>query len=99
MGERNNKDHESKIDPTGWMVTFGDLLMLLLTFFVMLMSMSTTDKEAFKSVLESFSVPLGQSSGLDGMDASSGLMHHGGAGVMGHSDSQRVRVTIDRTDK
>jgi len=43
MKKRNNKDDGPEMDTTLWMVTFGDLLMLLLTFFVMLLSMSSMD--------------------------------------------------------
>lgn len=39
---------EPAIDLNGWMVTFGDLIMLLLTFFVMLLTMKTMDSGALK---------------------------------------------------
>lgn len=38
-----------------WMATFGDLMNLLLCFFVLLFSMSTIDAEKLKAVAESFS--------------------------------------------
>lgn len=38
-----------------WMATFGDLMNLLLCFFVLLFSMSTIDAERLKQVAESFS--------------------------------------------
>lgn len=37
-----------------WMSTFGDMMNLLLCFFVLLFSMSTIDKEKLKAVADSF---------------------------------------------
>ncbi len=34
-----------------WMITFSDLIMLLLTFFVMLLSMSSMDTKRLKQIL------------------------------------------------
>jgi len=49
----------SRTDPNGWMVTFSDLLNLLLTFFVLLMSMSAMDKQFIEKSLEFFGVGSG----------------------------------------
>jgi chemotaxis protein MotB len=38
-------------DPNAWMVTFSDLIMLLLTFFVMLLAMSSMDQRMLKEIL------------------------------------------------
>ncbi len=35
----------AKIDPNGWLITFSDLITLLLTFFVLLLSMSSMDRK------------------------------------------------------
>ncbi len=43
----------------GWMVTFGDLMSLLLTFFVMLLSFSTMDVVKYKQVAGSLKEALG----------------------------------------
>ncbi len=40
-----------KMNPNAWMVTFSDLIMLLLTFFVMLLSMSSMDTRKLKEML------------------------------------------------
>ena len=37
-------------DPNAWMVTFSDLVMLLLTFFVMLLTMSSMDAKMLKDI-------------------------------------------------
>ncbi|MBW1803923.1 MAG: OmpA family protein, partial [Deltaproteobacteria bacterium] len=39
-----------KLDPSLWMVTFSDLIMLLLTFFVLLLSMSSMDTKRLKEI-------------------------------------------------
>lgn len=55
MGKKNQKDGGgNRIDPTMWMVTFGDLLMLLLTFFVMLLAMSSMDTKSLKTMFSIF---------------------------------------------
>ena len=43
----------------GWMVTYGDIMTLLLTFFVLLISYSTIKEEAFRRALASFQEALG----------------------------------------
>ena len=43
----------------GWMVTYGDIMTLLLTFFVLLISYSTIHEEAFRRALSSFQEALG----------------------------------------
>ncbi|MAO85230.1 MAG: hypothetical protein CMH50_15350 [Myxococcales bacterium] len=39
-------------DPTAWMLTFSDLLTLMLTFFVLLFSMSSLDSKALKEITD-----------------------------------------------
>ncbi len=43
----------------GWMVTYGDLMTLLLTFFVLLLSFSTIHEEEFKKAMASLQGALG----------------------------------------
>jgi len=43
----------------GWMVTFGDMMSLLLTFFIMLLSMATIDIVKYRQVVESFESSFG----------------------------------------
>jgi chemotaxis protein MotB len=50
MGKRNHNTESARLDPNMWMVTFSDMLMLLLTFFVMLLTMSSMDKKKLKEV-------------------------------------------------
>jgi len=59
MGRDKKGGSEEKPDTTMWMVTFGDLLMLLLTFFVMLLTMSSMDSKALKSIFSIFEGGLG----------------------------------------
>ncbi len=57
---RNKKRNEAPdMDPNAWMVTFGDLLMLLLTFFVLLLSMSSMDDLALKRMFSVLSGAIG----------------------------------------
>jgi chemotaxis protein MotB len=51
---RRKKRQESSAGGEGWMVTFSDLMTLLLTFFVLLLSMSSMDQVVIKETLSSF---------------------------------------------
>lgn len=57
--KRDSRKQKEESDSGGgggaaWMVTFSDLSTLLLTFFVLLLSMSTLDKRAFHSAFHNF---------------------------------------------
>jgi hypothetical protein len=46
-------------DPNAWMVTFADLVMLLLTFFVLLLTMSSMDTKKLKRLMTHFTESTG----------------------------------------
>ena len=56
---QNNAAGETKIDPNAWMVTFGDLIMLLLTFFVLLLTMKSMDSGALKERFQEMAATTG----------------------------------------
>ncbi len=45
MGKKKKKGGGLSVDPMGWLITFSDLITLLLTFFVLLLSMSSMDRQ------------------------------------------------------
>lgn len=47
-------DNSQQTDPNAWMVTFGDLIMLLLTFFVLLLTMKSMDKKDTDQMFDYF---------------------------------------------
>lgn len=54
MAKPDNTDKVAfKIDPNAWMVTFSDLLMLMLTFFVLLLTMSSLDAQKVQEIARS----------------------------------------------
>ena len=61
FGSNNGGGRGEAITPRspGWMVTYGDIMTLLLTFFVLLISYSTVQEEAFRRALASFQEALG----------------------------------------
>lgn len=72
------KNEEAPKGSPAWMATFGDLMNLLLCFFVLLFSMSTVDAEKFEKVVASFQsafsiLPSGGASIGDGQMISSGV--------------------------
>ena len=50
---------EEKLDPNAWMVTFADLVMLLLTFFVLLLTMSSMDTKKLRNLMTHFRASTG----------------------------------------
>ncbi|MBR1736115.1 MAG: flagellar motor protein MotB [Firmicutes bacterium] len=63
-----------------WMGTYGDLVTLLLCFFVLLFSMSTVDAEKFKAVIASMS--SSQVSIMSGNSGQAGIMNALGNGIV-----------------
>ena len=62
MAKRKNGNGNGGPKPPtspGWMTTYGDIMTLLLTFFVLLISYSTIQEEKFKRSLASFQAALG----------------------------------------
>lgn len=51
--KRNEPEEEQDEGTPAWMVTYSDLVTLLLTFFILLFSMATLDKQKFIDVAES----------------------------------------------
>jgi len=61
MKNRRNSNKDEFLeddDETGWIVTFSDLMTLLLVFFILLFSISSLNKKKFESVLESIRISL-----------------------------------------
>ncbi len=50
---------EQSADTNAWMVTFSDLLTLMITFFVLLLTMSSMDDKKLKAISSTFSDSLG----------------------------------------
>lgn len=65
---KEEKQQKSRGGAPGWMTTYSDLMSLLLTFFILLYSMSTVDAEKFKNIsmsLQGILSGLGQVSVID----------------------------------
>jgi chemotaxis protein MotB len=98
MRKGNDRDEGPRTDTTGWMVTFGDLLMLLLTFFVMLMSMSSMDAKALKRLFGIFGDAIGslELSDVNRVRAASDIVQKGAVGVLEIPSLDMIRVLKDR---
>lgn len=53
------KQDEQKAGAPEWLATYGDMMTLLLVFFVLLFSMSSIDSQKYKAVVQSLSGSLG----------------------------------------
>ncbi|MDQ6987752.1 MAG: flagellar motor protein MotB [Mariprofundaceae bacterium] len=54
MVRKKKQEPEVLPDPEAWMTTFADLISLMLTFFILLVSMSTLDKTGLSDISTSF---------------------------------------------
>lgn len=50
MARRRERKKEEKINTDGWVLTFGDLISLMLTFFVLIVSMSSLDELMLREI-------------------------------------------------
>ncbi len=57
-----------------WVMTFGDLMSLLLTFFILLFSMSSVESEKFRAAAQSLQEAFGAADGVGADDAPTPLM-------------------------
>jgi chemotaxis protein MotB len=109
---RNKASKGKGIDTSAWMTTFGDLLMLLLTFFVLLLSMSSMDikmlKTAFSIFLDVGGIlemsDLGKVRALDDFRSdrdkqfgTSPMDQQGGSGALQGGDLKAIEILRDRT--
>ncbi len=77
-------------DPNAWMVTFGDLIMLLLTFFVLLLTMKSMDRKEVRELFKELSVSSGPLEFIDtgtGEDSSRGMGPEGRPVVIEDSET------------
>lgn len=88
-------------DTTGWMATYTDLMTLLLTFFVLLLSMSTIDQQKKKVALNSLIGAFGFKPGAQSIIGSSkGMNITSGTAPMIKEDVQfeNLRNAFKKTD-
>lgn len=87
---KRKKESEEGIDANAWMITFSDLLTLMMTFFVMLLTMATVDplevQEAF-SLFDSMYAEEGKPESREQETDSYGIFGAGGANP--REDTQR----------
>lgn len=101
MGKKRKNARGPQLDVTGWMVTFGDLLMLLLTFFVMLLTMSSMDQKALTAIFSIFSGAIGPMEFAEGqkIKTTASIVKKGPGGTMKFPDLEKVRAWRERLGK
>ncbi len=72
--EQQLKNVKAELDasPPAWVVTFGDMMSLLLCFFVLLLSFSETDKQLYKEVAGSLAQAFGIQREIKALDSPKG---------------------------
>lgn len=89
------QEDEPKKGAPAYMNTYGDMMTLLLTFFVLLFSMSTIDAAKFKAVIASFEGSIGILDGADTINESANILGNGVSQFPGSSD----RSTLEQAAK
>jgi chemotaxis protein MotB len=89
MAKRRKRQEESG---GSWLTTYGDMVTLLLTFFVLLFSFSTIDVVKFKKLILSFQGAIGALPGGQTLQQSSEIF--GGATGIDAGDAQRQTQEI-----
>ena len=88
------EEHECEEFTEFWIFSYGDLVTLLLVFFIMLFSFCKTDVEKFKSVAESFKpVPAGSPFFLEGKES---VLESIAQQIQTSEISEDVYVTVDQ---
>ena len=95
---RKKKPEEAKAGAPEWMATFSDLMNLLLCFFVLLFSMSSTDTAKYNEIVEaitsSFSIFSGGGSALD-----QGILISSGVSQLNELAEYYSNLAVDNTAK
>lgn len=77
MARDRRKKGGDEADAGRWLATYGDLVTLLMAFFVMLYAMSSVDIQKFAAFVEGLAIPFGNNSAEGMMPESSGLLPEG----------------------
>lgn len=101
MRQRNRRTrnagraHSSGSQHDRWMITYADLITLLLIFFVMMYAMSRLDASKYEEVTNSLQTTFQSSSGV--LDGGTGVIDHP-SGQNGDTSSQANQPGSDETD-
>lgn len=99
------KEDEPKKGAPAYMNTYGDMMTLLLTFFVLLFSMSTIDAAKFKAVIASFEGSVGILDGADTINENANILGNGVSQFPGSSNrtsleqAAKVDAALDKLQK
>jgi chemotaxis protein MotB len=96
------EQEDAKSGAPGWMVTFADLMSLLLTFFVLMLSFSTTEVMKFREAMGSIQEALGLMSAQESSMVPSGqsplkedMNELGSAGVSPDEMEQQLKDVLE----
>jgi chemotaxis protein MotB len=90
---RGKKIKKAAAGAPAWMVTYSDLVTLLLTFFVLLLSMANMDPQKFLKVANSMRSAFGVIGNVEGIDIAPKIIHT--APVVDNDMAQRVYKRIE----
>ena len=101
MSKRRHKheEHEEHVNHERWLVTYADMITLLMVLFIVLFAMGQTDIAKYKKLRQSLAVGFGGPDKMALMDGGSGLFD-GGASPVGITPAElAAKTAISTLDK
>ncbi len=76
MGKKRHEEHEEHVNHERWLVTYADMITLLMVLFIVLFAMSTVDQKKFNALKSGLAAGFGQSTSI--LDGSSSILSEPG---------------------
>lgn len=87
------KPKQKKENSERWLLTYSDLITLLMALFILMYAMSNVDSEKYKQLATSLNQSLGNGKGTGILNGSDGIIPNGGQTPVNEGEGQNVSVT------
>ncbi|WP_148575477.1 OmpA/MotB family protein [Nocardioides caldifontis] len=88
MGKKKHEEHEEHENHERWLVSYADMMTLLMVLFVVMFAMSTVDQKKFNALKEGMAAGFGQSTSV--LDGSSSILEEPGTSAAEPINPNRV---------
>ncbi len=89
--KKRHEEHEEHVNHERWLVTYADMITLLMVLFIVLFSMSTVEQKKFNALKAGLAAGFGQSTSV--LDGSSSILDQPGTSVAEPINPNRVEDT------
>jgi chemotaxis protein MotB len=94
---KRHEEHEEHENHERWLVTYADMVTLLMVLFIVMFAMSQVDEKKFNALKEGLAAGFGQSTSL--MDGSSSLLSEPGLAAAEPIAPNRYAVQLDQVEQ